>query len=444
MSICDVRDGIGFSGTWGADGQILFSSIEGDAIWSVPAGGGAPSAMLKPDAARGEARLNWPFFLPDGRRLLYLQRRRDGSGRLMLLEPGAGCEGRHAARNRARSTSSPATSCLRPKARSWGSASMLSRAAVAGAPFSIADSVGYFLHDDRRAIRRVADRHAGVHVAQRRTASRLVRTRRPRRGHARRARSISAGPLLGGWPAVGVQPCCAAGAMDLWQTDLERQIETRPDARVRARKTRARGCPTGARCSSTRTRGGPPQIFRKNLTTGERNRCWRRAGRYRSRRMCRRMGARCCSRNGRRADSTSGRSRSMARARRPPSPSRHSTKPARAFHRTAASMSFQSERVGPIRGLYRAVSSDRRAGPRLDGEGGPAGAVESGTAARCCYLSADGQHDDGAGTHDPRARASARPCRSSRTQASVARVRRVVDRTPACHRPRDATRRSSR
>ena len=55
VTICDVRDGIGFTGTWGADGKILFTSIEGEAIYTVSATGGTATALLKPDAAKRSA-----------------------------------------------------------------------------------------------------------------------------------------------------------------------------------------------------------------------------------------------------------------------------------------------------------------------------------------------------------------------------------------------------
>jgi serine/threonine-protein kinase len=53
-----------------------------------PPNGGAPAAVLKADSAHKEARLNWPFFLPDGKRFLYLQRLSDGSGNLMFVDAG--------------------------------------------------------------------------------------------------------------------------------------------------------------------------------------------------------------------------------------------------------------------------------------------------------------------------------------------------------------------
>jgi hypothetical protein len=83
-----VPEGIGLSGTWGAAGEILFASVEGDAVFSTSTAGRAPAAFIERDQSRGEARVSWPWFLPDGRRFMYLTRFRDGSGQVTLAERG--------------------------------------------------------------------------------------------------------------------------------------------------------------------------------------------------------------------------------------------------------------------------------------------------------------------------------------------------------------------
>jgi eukaryotic-like serine/threonine-protein kinase len=84
VALCDVQQGIGLSGTWG-DGQILFASVQGDHVWRVPASGGTPVAVLGPDAARGEQRIVWPSFLPDGRRFLFLSIRAEADKGVVTL-----------------------------------------------------------------------------------------------------------------------------------------------------------------------------------------------------------------------------------------------------------------------------------------------------------------------------------------------------------------------
>ena len=89
VSICDLAQGIGRAGTWGADGWILFASVQGDAIYRVPAdGSGRPEPLVKSDPERGVVRVVWPWFLPDGRRFLYILMRSSGERTLMLAEPG--------------------------------------------------------------------------------------------------------------------------------------------------------------------------------------------------------------------------------------------------------------------------------------------------------------------------------------------------------------------
>jgi Tol biopolymer transport system component len=87
VSICDITPGIGFSGSWGQGGDIVFASILGDAIYRVSAAGGSPAVLLRPDRSR-VLTMNWPSFLPDGKRFLFLQRDLTWQTHLMLAEPG--------------------------------------------------------------------------------------------------------------------------------------------------------------------------------------------------------------------------------------------------------------------------------------------------------------------------------------------------------------------
>jgi hypothetical protein len=87
VSISEVPGGGGKSGTWGRGGDVLFASVQGDAIYRVPSSGGTPAAILKPDSSAGETRVVWPWFLPDGERFLFYARVA-GGGKVMLVEPG--------------------------------------------------------------------------------------------------------------------------------------------------------------------------------------------------------------------------------------------------------------------------------------------------------------------------------------------------------------------
>ena len=87
VPICDIPSGGGKAGSWGRN-EILFTSIQGGALYRVPVSGGAPAVLIRADKERNDLRLGWPWFLPDGERFLYLERDFDGHGNLMLVEPG--------------------------------------------------------------------------------------------------------------------------------------------------------------------------------------------------------------------------------------------------------------------------------------------------------------------------------------------------------------------
>jgi Tol biopolymer transport system component len=84
MNICDVPEAIGKMGTWGADGQILFATVQGDGLMRVSASGGQAQVVLKPDASKGEVRVTWPHYLPDGRSFLYMVGSPDDRGAVMF------------------------------------------------------------------------------------------------------------------------------------------------------------------------------------------------------------------------------------------------------------------------------------------------------------------------------------------------------------------------
>jgi Tol biopolymer transport system component len=88
VTICQLGGGIGRSGSWGTDGQILFSDVQGDAIYRVPADGGTPQPVIRSDPAHGNFKVVWPWFLPDGRSFLYVAWQPDRKDTLMLSRPG--------------------------------------------------------------------------------------------------------------------------------------------------------------------------------------------------------------------------------------------------------------------------------------------------------------------------------------------------------------------
>jgi Tol biopolymer transport system component len=86
--ICDAPIGVGLYGSWGTANEIVFASVEGDAIYKVAASGGSSTAAVTRDVARGESRLVWPWFLPDGRRFVFITRFRDGPAQLSIAGDG--------------------------------------------------------------------------------------------------------------------------------------------------------------------------------------------------------------------------------------------------------------------------------------------------------------------------------------------------------------------
>jgi Tol biopolymer transport system component len=55
--------------SWGDDDAIVYATTEG--LWRVPASGGTPKSIARPDASRGEAEYGWPEVLPGSGAVLF-------------------------------------------------------------------------------------------------------------------------------------------------------------------------------------------------------------------------------------------------------------------------------------------------------------------------------------------------------------------------------------
>ena len=85
VKVCNVPMNVGLSGTWGAGGDILFSSVQGQAIYRVSAAGGTPVPVITPAPGVG-TRVVWPRYLPDGRRFLYTSMEAAYKGHIILAD----------------------------------------------------------------------------------------------------------------------------------------------------------------------------------------------------------------------------------------------------------------------------------------------------------------------------------------------------------------------
>ncbi len=88
QTLCDAPDGRG--GAWGADDVILFAPSTREPLSRIPAHGGTPALATKFTEESKQTSHRWPFFLPDGKRFLFvsLAASEEGQG-VFLSEPGA-------------------------------------------------------------------------------------------------------------------------------------------------------------------------------------------------------------------------------------------------------------------------------------------------------------------------------------------------------------------
>jgi eukaryotic-like serine/threonine-protein kinase len=267
VPICDVIAGGGKSGTWGAGGDILYSSVQGANLYRVAAAGGVPKGVIEPDPSRGETRVNWPWFLPDGKAFLYGARLRDGGGNLMLVEPGKASRvvGPMAS---AVQYSEPGYLVFSREGALLGQRFDSKSGRLEGEPFSIAEHVAYFLSSGQASF---AVSPSGTLAYQsHEDVSRLTWIDRA-------GRSLGTIGPPGNYLSVAVardgrrifydRTRPGVGTFDVWSFDLERGVETPvttdPDTEFAPVELRDE-----KEIVYSATRGGAPQLVRRNLETG--------------------------------------------------------------------------------------------------------------------------------------------------------------------------------
>lgn len=266
--ICKVPQQIGLSGTWGRDGEILFASSEGDALYRVATGGGDPVVVVKPDASRDEFSVKFPSFLPDGRRYLYLARRRDASIHLMMGDSG-----------REPRVVMPIESNAQYVEPGWlvfarGGALVAqsfnaSTGQLAGEPMAIAESVRFFLST---AAADFSSSPNGSLVFQSHTdRARLAWL--DRSGHEIGTVG-SPGNYLDvrieqtGRTVLASRTLPATGTFDIWSFDLDRGTETRVTFDDAFTEMAGMMAPAGGAMLYTAARGQAPRLMRRDLRTG--------------------------------------------------------------------------------------------------------------------------------------------------------------------------------
>ncbi len=268
VPVCDLPVGGGFSGTWGSGGDILFTSIQGNTIFRVPASGGTPAPFLQGDASRGEVRLSWPSFLPDGQRFVYLARLRDRTARIMYWAPGGG-------------TPRPiVTACSSAQYAEPGyllyvrDGTLLAQrlngknGRLSGEPVSVAPRVNYFLSNGRAAFAVSASgtlayqpRESVSHIAWVDRAGREVGTLGSPGNYFTVSFSRDGRRVVFDRREPGI------GTFDVWSFDLERNVESRITSSPET-EADPRELSDGSSIFYSGTRGGQPQLCRLDLAGG--------------------------------------------------------------------------------------------------------------------------------------------------------------------------------
>ncbi len=265
IPICDVPAGGGKAGTWGANGDILFASIQGAAISRVSAAGGTPVDEIR--IAGDEVSFKWPWYLPDGKRFLYVARLPDGSGRLKLAEVG-----------KAPRVVGPMTSSVQYADPGFlvfvKEGTLLAQrfdpeaSRFVGDPLPIAEHVNYFLSTGHATFAvspsgtLVFQSHDDVsHLAWFDRSGRELETIGPPGNYLNLSIADDGRRVFYDRTRPGI------GTFDVWSFDLERGVET-PITTDPETEIAAIELPDRKSIVYSANRGGAPELYRRSLESG--------------------------------------------------------------------------------------------------------------------------------------------------------------------------------
>ncbi len=268
VSICDVPAGGGKSGSWGRRGDILFSSVQGDVIYRVPASGGAPTAVISARRDGEEDRVGWPWFLPDGDQFIYVAQSGIDHRVLKLASRGTAPRIVTAISSAVQLTERDLLVFARDGALlgqrvDWRSGRVI------GGPFAIADSVRYFLST---GVAEFATSAGGTlvyqpgsdvsHLAWFDRSGRALQTIGAPGGYLDLTLSADRKRLLFTRSRPGIS------TFDIWSLDFERGVET-PVTTERGSEFNPIWLPGGQSILYSAAETNLPQIFRRDLLSGK-------------------------------------------------------------------------------------------------------------------------------------------------------------------------------
>jgi len=258
VPICSVSKAIGFAGSWGESGEILYASVQGEAIYRVAASGGTPEKILEPDAARQELRTAWPRLLPGNRGFLYLGRSSEQGHVLMWVQPGKPPRAVAPLASRFELIEPDLLVFVRDGALIAQRIDFNS-GQLAGVPVPIAPKVGYFYSAGWAGFA-VSPRGSLFYLTGE-NSSRLVWSNRDGKTESeigKRGDYLTIALSPDGRSVIADRRQPSLGTFDLWLLDLDRNVETRltssPDADFGA------NCSLTGKGLSTPQSEAPPRI----------------------------------------------------------------------------------------------------------------------------------------------------------------------------------------
>jgi len=262
VTVCPVSGPYGHAGSWSGS-EMLFASIEGEAIYHVSLTDGQVTPILKADATRDEARITFPMFLPGGRQFLYIARATDGNTSLMIGERGQPSR-------RVMATESN-TVYVDPGLLVFSRDGTLvaqrfdaASDTVSGEPFAVAEAVRFFWSTSAAAFSASGTAIVSLSAVDR---SRLALVERS--GRVERPLGTP-GPILDvrivpGNRALFSRAIPKLGTFDIWSIDLDRGNETRLTFDDRATEISPVLLPDGKTLIYSQSLGRSPRLARGEL-----------------------------------------------------------------------------------------------------------------------------------------------------------------------------------